>query len=181
MRCCMVKVRVEHVVGALREHHDVILDALQILYKALETANPDPEDLLKLIQFAQKFVDSCHHAVEEYVLFQGVVSKGFPIRGSPIEVMVCEHGIGRYLARSMEEAYRRWTSGDQSAYQELVDYARMYTDHLAQHIDKENNVLFPMLSTYLDVESTRTVEDIEKEHEHEKWVEVVKSLKAKYT
>ncbi|MCU7787577.1 hypothetical protein ODS41_06555 [Pyrobaculum sp. 3827-6] len=50
------------------------------------------------MQFAQKFVDACHHGVEEYILFQGANRSGFPFTGGPIYVMVSEHGVGRYLA-----------------------------------------------------------------------------------
>ncbi|MEZ0318968.1 MAG: hemerythrin domain-containing protein [Pyrobaculum sp.] len=174
----MAKVRVKHVTSALREHHDKILEALQLLDKVLSSPSPDPEDVIKLIRFAQYFVDACHHGVEDYILFQGANRAGFPFAGGPIYVMVSEHGVGRYLARMMEELYKAWRAGDQGALAELVDYAKLYIDHLAQHIDKENNVLFPMLeSMATDISASRSLEDIEKEHEHDKWVAMLDELK----
>ncbi len=86
----MARVRVKYVTGALREHHDRILETLQLLYKALEAR--DAEALYKLVKFAQGFVDACHHTVEELILFRGAVRGGFPYEGGPIQVMVCEHG-----------------------------------------------------------------------------------------
>ena len=172
----MVRVVVKHVTKALREHHDNILVALQLLYKALEVK--DAEAIYKLIKFAQGFVDACHHSVEEYVLFFGAVRGGFPFEGGPIQVMVCEHGTGRYLARAMEELYKAWKAGDEKALTELIDVARLYVDHLAQHIDKENNVLFPMLEAHVQaVESNRSVEEIEKENNHEEWIKLLDRLR----
>ncbi len=155
----MARVRVKYVAGALREHHERILEALQLLYKALEAR--DAEALYKLVKFAQGFVDACHHSVEELIFFHGAVHGGFPYEGGPIQVMVCERGVERFLARRMEA----WRSGDEGAFAELLDVARLYADHLAQHIDKENGVLFPMLEANIrEVESGRTVEDVEREN-----------------
>ena len=46
----LARVRVTYVTGALREHHDRFLEALQLLYKALEAR--DAEALYKLFKFA---------------------------------------------------------------------------------------------------------------------------------
>jgi len=177
----MGKVRVKYVTSVLREHHDHILRALAVLDKVLSSPSPDPDDVYTLVQFAQRFVDACHHGVEEYVLFQGANRAGFPLTGGPIQVMVCEHGVGRYLARVMEELYHAWKSGDKEALRDLADYARMYIDHISQHIDKENNVLFPMIeSTAHEVSSSKTVEQIERENDHERWIAELDRVAKKY-
>ncbi len=69
-------------------------------------------------------------------LSHGAVRGGFPHEGGPIHVMVCGHGVGEFLARRMEELYLAWRSGDEGAFAELLDVARLYADHLAQHIDR---------------------------------------------
>ncbi len=69
----------------------------------------------------------------------GAVRGGFPYEGGPIQVMVCEHGVGRFLARRMEA----WRSGDEDSFAELLDVARPYADYIAQHIDKEKRRAFP--------------------------------------
>ncbi len=176
-----VRVRVGDVTGRLSAHHDRILEALNVMGRVLETSSPNPEDVYKLIQFMQRFVDACHHGVEEYVLFSGTNRRGFPLEGGPIYVMVAEHGVGRYLARLVEEAYRAWQEGDQNALKDMVDYARMYMDHLAQHIEKENRILFPTLAAHYDeVSVTRTIEEVEREHGHDKWIALLEDLKRKY-
>jgi hemerythrin-like domain-containing protein len=45
--------------------------------------------------------------------------------------MVCERGVGRFLTRRMEELYLAWRSGDEGAFAELLDVARLYADHIA--------------------------------------------------
>ncbi len=64
----MHRVDVGGLIFVLREHHEKILEALEVLEQALSTENPDPEDILKLIRFAQHSVGSCHHSTEEYIL-----------------------------------------------------------------------------------------------------------------
>jgi hemerythrin-like domain-containing protein len=81
--------------------------------------------------------------------------------------VVCEHGVGRFLARRMEELYLAWRSGDEGAFAELLDEAMLYADHIAQHIDRRNGVLFPVPEGDIrEVESGRTVEDVERENRH---------------
>ena len=96
--------------------------------------------------------------------------------------MTCEHGLGRYLTRVMEELYIAWRSGDERAREELARYAKTYIDHLSQHIDKENRVLFPMLEASVpEARSSKSVEQIEEESEHKKWVAILEELKRKYS
>ena len=107
-------------------------------------------------------------------LSHGAVRGGFPCEGGPVQVMVCERGVGRFLARRMEEPYLAWRSGDEGA----LDAARLYADHIAQHIDKENGVLFPMLEANIrEVESGKTVEDVERENRHEEWLKTLEEVK----
>jgi hemerythrin-like domain-containing protein len=62
-----------------------------------------PRLFIILVKFALGFVDACYHSVEEFILFHGAVRGGFPYEGGPIQIMVREHGVGRFHARRMEE------------------------------------------------------------------------------
>ncbi len=95
--------------------------------------------------------------------------------------MVTEHGIARYLIRISEELLRIWIDNkDEGARQALIDHLKLLADHLTQHIRKENDVLFPGSLALDMLESSRTVEDIENETGHEKWVMEINELKKKY-
>jgi hemerythrin-like domain-containing protein len=85
--------------------------------------------------------------------------------------MICERGVGRFRARRTGELYLAWRSGDEGAFAELLDAARLNADHIAQHMDRENGVLFPMLEgNAREVKSGKTVEDVERENRHEEWL-----------
>jgi len=106
----------------------------------------------------------------------GLCAAGY--EGGPIRVMVCEHGVGRFLARRMEEFYLAWRSGDEKAFAELLDAARLYADHIAQHINKESGVLFSMLEANIhEVESGNTVEEVERENRREEWLKTLEEVK----
>jgi hypothetical protein len=75
-----------------------------------------------------------------------------------------------------------WRSGDEGAFSELLDAARLYADLIAQHIDKESGVLFPMLEASIrEVESGRTVEDVERENHHEEWLKTLEEVKRRFS
>jgi Uncharacterized conserved protein len=106
----------------------------------------------------------------------GLCAAGY--EGGPIQVVICEHGVGRFLARRMEESYLAWRSGDEKAFAELLNAARLYADHIAQHISKENGVLFSMLEANIrEVESGKTVEEVDRESRREKWLKTLEEVK----
>ena len=104
----------------------------------------------KAIDFIKTFADRCHHMKEEGELFPTIEQKGIPKEGGPIGMMLHEHSIGRGYVRGMEEALRRYKAGDKSQAQVLVQNARGYANLLAQHIMKEDNILYPMANRVLN-------------------------------
>lgn len=89
--------------------------------------------------FAAGFADGCHHRKEEGVLFPAMTAHG----EAPIDVMLEEHEAGRVLVRQMRAAARR-LEGDPSAASQVVAAARGYIALLRDHIEKEDEMLFPM-------------------------------------
>lgn len=158
----------------MREHHDRVLKALQLPYKALEAR--DAEALYKLVKFVQGRWLRATTPWRSLSSSTGLCAAGY--EGGPIQVVVCGHGVGRFLARRMEEFYLAWRSGDEKAFAELLDAARLYADHIAQHINKENGVLFSMLEANIrKVESSKTVEEVERENRHEEWLKTLEEVK----
>jgi hemerythrin-like domain-containing protein len=131
----------------LMEEHEVILRVLTALEKAL-TNIPDgkfnPDFFLDAADFIKNFADGCHHAKEEGVLFVEMEASGVPVKGGPIGVMLAEHEQGRQYTRQMREAAERWQAGDTSAIETVKVNGMGYVNLLRQHIQKENNILFPM-------------------------------------
>jgi hemerythrin-like domain-containing protein len=135
----------------LREEHRVILRALELLETAarrLDRGAPLPEGWLgDLVAWLRGFADRNHHAKEETALFPAMVKAGVPSLGGPIGVMLEEHERGRALIHGLE-------SGDPSA---RAAAAREYVAMLREHIEKENDVLFPLADAVLDEAAQRAL------------------------
>ena len=108
--------------------------------------------LERIVEFIRVFADKCHHGKEEELLFSAMEEAGIPKEGGPIGVMLTEHDVGRGYVRGMSEAVAKYKAGDHQASSAIVGNARNYIALLTQHIDKEDNVLYPMADMHLSVE-----------------------------
>jgi hemerythrin-like domain-containing protein len=141
----------------LKMEHDAVKTTLQILDRICSEAEktgeiPNPDHLAQLIEFFRTFVDKCHHGKEEALLFPALEEVGVSREGGPIGVMLKEHQQGCDLVAKMDAALSKYSGGNREVVPDLIQYARAYIALLNQHIDKENNVLFPMADKYLSSE-----------------------------
>ena len=173
-------VSVEDLVNNLMNDHDVIKVSISVVDKMLVEKRLNPDDVSMLLDFYEFFVDRCHHVKEEVILFPLINIKLYPFENSPVNVMVMDHGVFRYLIRLNRELLSRLIKGDQSIKDTLMDYLALMAGHLNQHIEKEDKVLFPQAMDLDNVEGSRSIEDIEAEANHDKWLQVIEKLKLKY-
>ena len=140
----------------LRQDHQAIKRMLSILEGAsrkLEAGEAvDAEDLAEMIEFIRVFADRCHHGKEEDLLFVAMEEAGVPREGGPIGVMLQEHDMGRGFVRGMDEALAAFRAGKATARSAFVRNARNYVLLLTQHIDKEDNILYPIADMHLSPE-----------------------------
>jgi hemerythrin-like domain-containing protein len=145
-----------------------------------------PGFFLDAAEFIKGFADGCHHRKEEGVLFKTMQANGMPAGQGPIAVMLSEHEQGRKFTRAMRAAAERLQAGDASARQALVQNALGYAALLRQHIQKEDQILFPMAGRIIPADKQeQVVADFEKvEHEetgagvHEKYLALAQSLES---
>jgi hemerythrin-like domain-containing protein/uncharacterized protein (DUF2249 family) len=139
----------------LKDEHALILEALDAIERkvsAMEAgAAPDRAYFEKAVQFLRTFADQCHHGKEENLLFMTMVDRGFPREAGPIAVMLSEHETGRALIRGIAEGAAA-VGTDPGAPKRIVENARGYISLLRAHINKENNILFPMADNVLTAE-----------------------------
>lgn len=132
----------------LVNEHKAVLVAMKLLEKiegALAARDEQaPEHLNQLLDFFRGFVDRCHHAKEEDVLFPEMERLGIEHEDGPIGVMLEEHEEGRRCVREMAEGLARLQHGDRGALAGIRQSANAYRDLLHRHIEKEEQVLFPM-------------------------------------
>jgi hemerythrin-like domain-containing protein len=178
---------VSKAIDDLKHEHEAILSALKILDKICgdigEGSTPSKSDLSNFIGFLKEFADKCHHGKEEGMLFPALVATGMPQHAGPIAVMLAEHVQGRDYMREMDLAI---ASGPD--YVTFAYAARNYSGLLRSHIQKENNVLFPMAENTLEELKLEELYESFEEHEekvigpgrHEELHHLLKELQSKY-
>jgi len=142
----------------LKEEHGGVKVMLRIIGKIcdrMESGETVPvPHLEKILDFPKVFVDICHHGKEEEHLFPALIAAGVPRDGGPIGQMLLEHEQGRAFVRGMGAAARACAAGATTAgIADFVSNARGYTQLLPAHIDKEDNVLYPIADARLTAET----------------------------
>lgn len=173
----------------LMNDHEAILSALDVFENILNKikinrSEANPDDLLDFVSFLSEFADKCHHGKEEGILFPALIAAGVPDRGGPIGVMMAEHIQGRGYIHDMFEAFE-----ETEDYDRFEKAGRAFIDLLRSHIQKENNVLFPMADRVILAEQLDTMHQAFEDHEekvighgrHEELHEVLNTLKEKYS
>jgi len=169
----------------LSSDHRTILRALDLLRPiALRVNSNGPDaaaDARILLDFFREFADTCHHSKEEMLLFPRLKEAGMRAEGGPLAVLLLEHDQGRTLLRMMGKALEGRKSSD------FAIYADRYARLLADHIEKEDRVLFARADSILTenddeqlVNAFDTIEQRMGDEVHEKFHRVLLSLESKY-
>jgi hemerythrin-like domain-containing protein len=137
----------------LMEEHEIILRALDVLEAHAHRGKQPPPALL---EFFKEFADAHHHGKEEEILFPALEEAGFPHDAGPVGVMLHEHKQGRQLTAALRDPAQ------------FADAALAYSAMLRAHIEKENQILFPMADRA--VEDQRRVDQAFDDFEHQ-WKE----------
>jgi hemerythrin-like domain-containing protein len=143
----------------LRHEHEVILRALAVLERVgerLAAGRPVSDATVsELVELLRTFADRCHHGKEEEHLFPALRAKG---AGDALPVFLDEHEEGRGYLRTLAGA---------GSPAERAAAARRYVGMLRGHIERENEVLFPMADGLFTPEEhaalTRAYEDVERQ------------------
>ncbi len=137
----------------LREHE--VIEAVLVALRAFTTqparATPDPRHMLgHFVIFFRDYLDQWHHAKEEQLLFPAMIGAGLP--AGLVKSQQEEHERGRELLAglaSLCEGTGRLTLRELGSLRELSDgYSRI----VAQHIAREDQVLFPMVERLLSAD-----------------------------
>jgi hemerythrin-like domain-containing protein len=132
----------------LKDEHRVIERVLGCLEKMAEQASKEKTlsaaDARDAITFLKTFADAYHHGKEEDLLYAAMVEIGFPRDAGPIGVMLHEHTLGRSLIKGMADSLAAFETGEKEAVLAFARNAVEYAGLLSGHIQKENNILYPM-------------------------------------
>jgi hemerythrin-like domain-containing protein len=133
---------------ALVDEHRLILRMIALLERnASRTAAGSYSNwkfYLDGVDFIRNFADRFHHAKEEDVLFEALVTNGMPRENSPVAAMLMEHDQGRAYVRAMESAAREALAGQTGREGLIAENALAYAELLRGHIEKEDEILYPL-------------------------------------
>jgi hemerythrin-like domain-containing protein len=164
----------------LAHEHEIIqlvAKGLAAVAGELKAGRPvDPPLLRQAVDFMRQFADACHHAKEEEILFPAMERRGLPSAGGPTTVMRAEHAHARKLVASLADAVERYGLARDTARADVAAAIDSICEFYANHIWKEDNVLFPMtdrLFTAKDIQALRArfdeVEAAMGEDVHDRW------------
>lgn len=120
----------------------------------------DQSDLKKFSDFLRNYSDRMHHFKEEDLLFKAMIENGFPDDDGPIAVMLSDHKEGRgyvkVLASCTAGPDLNWSKND---IQKIAHAAHSFAGLLAQHIQKEDQILYPMALQILPGDAQMTLSE----------------------
>jgi len=133
---------------ALVEEHRLIKRMLTLIEQfAPQTAEGTFREwqfYLDGVDFIRNYADRFHHAKEEDILFEALVTNGMPRQNSPVAAMLMEHDLGRSYVKALEEAARKAQAGENDQQQIISENALAYAALLREHISKEDEILYPL-------------------------------------
>jgi hemerythrin-like domain-containing protein len=140
----------------LKEEHQAIKRVLEVLAKVslrLEGGkNIDSQHLDQMIEVFRVFVDQCHHAKEERVLFPAMEQYCPTKAGCPVFTLIAEHERGRAYVRDLARAVEEIKARDREALTTFTQNARDYINLLRPHMEEEEGKVFPFADRKLSKE-----------------------------
>ncbi|BBD07239.1 PAS domain-containing protein [Desulfovibrio ferrophilus] len=127
--------------------HELIERAMAVLKANLELVEQAGHDSLQLkraLDFLLEFGDRIHNVKEEQFLFPKMQERGIPVEGGPLGVMLMEHEAERELLGRMAASVDGLKGVAPEARRTFVQEGLDYLKVRAEHIWKENDVLYPM-------------------------------------
>ena len=149
--------------------HEMIERGMAVLKNCLENISEsvkEPLQLRRAIDFLLEFGDKIHNTKEEKFLFPLMEQKGLPVEGGPIGVMLMEHEAERKLLHKMMAELPELAEASESARQKFAAEGFEYLKIRAEHIWKENDILYPMgRKVFTDDDNTDLLAEFEKVNE----------------
>jgi hemerythrin-like domain-containing protein len=146
----------EDVTRVMMDEHQLILRMITLVEKntaLLEQGRfRNWQFYLDAVDFIRNYADRFHHAKEEDVLFVELIENGMPEKSSPIEAMLMEHDQGRGHVRAIEEAAQKALDGEIGQATIIIENAKGYASLLRGHIQKEDDILYPLAERVLPEE-----------------------------
>jgi len=174
----------------VNEHNNIKL-MLKVIRKVslniLEGKEVDFEEFNMIIDFIRNYADKHHHQKEEDYLFNKMVEEiGATAEKVVNQGMLVEHDLGRLYVKNLKIALKELENGNEEAKLDIIANSIGYANHLAQHIHKEDNVIYKFAKRELKQETLDKINnecevfEKETEEEKEKYLAILETLIRKY-
>jgi hemerythrin-like domain-containing protein len=171
----------------LSHEHELIrrmITVLESLTGGVRSGRPGVAgDLREAVRFVRGFADKCHHGKEEKLLFPLIAGKNQTVAKMPVRILTSEHDAGRTLISEVERALSGLEAGDEKAAAQVAQAVSLYARMLRKHIDKEEDIVFPLAKTLISPEEAdllaeqfEALEEEMGEDAHELYRGIVESL-----
>ncbi len=127
--------------------HELIERVMAVLKANLLLMDDKSESILQMkrsLDFLLEFGDKIHNRKEEDLLFPLMQKGGIPVEGGPLGVMLMEHQAERELIQKMLLEVDDLSNVQDEARKVFKESGLEYLTIRAEHIWKENDVLYPM-------------------------------------
>ncbi len=135
------------------QEHELIVAVLASLHAMSDKLNAGGDvprqDVADFGRFFRDFADKCHHGKEEDRLFVKMIEAGFARDSGPVAVMLAEHDEGREEVRGMLAIGSGSGALTREERAQVAQCARQFVPLLYAHIQKENNILYPMAQNFI--------------------------------
>lgn len=138
----------------LTEEHGLLLRALGLFGRYAELVfsgrRYDPRLAREFLRFFRDFGDLRHQEKEERLLFPWMVAQGLPREVGPLAVLQEEHELAREfrLALSIAADALQAFPADHDARRRFHELALRFVAHMTVHLEKEEQVLFPLADRF---------------------------------
>lgn len=133
--------------------HEMIERAMEVLKTNLDKVSNGTCNFVqtgRAIDFLLEFGDKIHNIKEEKFLFPRMGERGAPTEGGPIGVMLLEHDMERTLLAKMQLALDSLETAPDHEKATFVKEGLEYLTIRAEHIWKENDILYAMARQILN-------------------------------
>jgi len=127
--------------------HEMIERAMAVFKQCLDNLDAsvkNPVQIMRAMDFLLEFGDKIHNRKEEELLFPLMQQRGIPVEGGPLGVMLMEHQAERELIGGMLIQTKELKHATDAEKEQYRSKGLEYLKIRAEHIWKENDVLFKM-------------------------------------
>lgn len=175
----------------MMEEHKNIKLMLKVVRKVslnvLNGKDVDFDEFDKIIDFIKNYADKHHHQKEEDYLFNRMVEEMGTIADKLVNAgMLVEHDLGRLYVKNLSLALEELKNGNEEAKLDIIANSVGYANHLAQHIHKEDNIVYKFAERELNEDTLNNINEecevFEKDNEEEKnkYLTILKELSEKH-